>query len=67
MLEVEIPPIMQYTNLLHRHRNPAAPEVAALVQTYRGDAVFLKRVEVLNKVFRLKMALVRGLIDREKS
>lgn len=55
----EQPLIIQYTNLLHQYRDPEASEVVAFVQTHSGDAVFVRRVEVLNKVFRLKEALVQ--------
>jgi hypothetical protein len=57
--QVGEPLVIQYTNLLHEYQDPAAPAVVAFVQAHQGDEVFLRRVEVLNKVFRLKAELVR--------
>jgi hypothetical protein len=57
--QVEEPLVIQYTNLLHQYQDPAAPAIVAFVQAHQGDEVFLQRVEVLNKVFRLKTDLVR--------
>jgi hypothetical protein len=48
------PLIIQYTNLLHKYRDPAAKEVVDFVKQYEADEVFLKRVAVLNKVWLLK-------------
>jgi hypothetical protein len=53
------PLIITYTNLLHQYRDPNATEVLAFVQQHEGDPVFLGRVKTLNKVFKLKEALVQ--------
>lgn len=53
----EQPLIIQYTNLLHQYRSPEAAEVKAFLQQHHTDTVFLKRAEVLNKVFKLKAEL----------
>ena len=48
------PLIIQYTNLLHQYRDPNAAEVKAFVELNKGDAVLMRRVETLNKVWELK-------------
>lgn len=48
------PLIITYTGLLHKHRDPNAKEVKDFVEQHKDDAVFLKRVETLNKVWELK-------------
>ena len=53
----EQPLIIQYTNLLHQYRDPEAKEVKAFLEQHAADAVFVKRAEVLNKVFKLKAEL----------
>ena len=51
------PLIIQYTNLLHKCRDPQAKAVKAFVERHT-DPTFRKRVKVLNQLFRLKMNLV---------
>jgi hypothetical protein len=53
-LQAEDPLIIQYTNLLHQYRDPGASEVVDFVNVHRDDAVFVRRVEVLNRVLGLK-------------
>jgi len=48
------PLIIQYTNLLHQYRDPHATEVKAFVEKHKGDAVLMRRVDTLNKVWELK-------------
>jgi hypothetical protein len=48
------PLIIQYTNLLHQHRDPQATEVQAFVALHKDDEVFMKRVRTLEKVWELK-------------
>ena len=57
--QAEEPSIIQYTNLLHQYRDPGAEAVVAIVKAHQTDDVFLRRVEVLNKVFLLKADLLR--------
>jgi hypothetical protein len=52
------PLIIQYTNLLHQYRDPAAKPIRDFVAQHSGDKVFLKRAEVLNQMFKLKNELV---------
>lgn len=51
------PLIIQYTNLLHQYRDPAAKPVQDFVARHASDSVFLKRAEVLNQMFKLKNEL----------
>jgi hypothetical protein len=53
----EQPLVIQYTNLLHQYRDPDAEPVKVFVIEHADDEVFVKRVDVMNKVFRLKAAL----------
>lgn len=48
------PLTIQYTNLLHQYRNPEAAEVKAFVAQHSDDNTFVKRAEVLNRMFKLK-------------
>jgi len=57
----ESPLIIQYTNLLHKHRDPNAEEVKAFVEQHKDDVAFVRRAEILNKVSRLKDDLSGGL------
>jgi hypothetical protein len=50
--------IVQYTNLLHRWRDPNAKSVREFLQKHRNDAVFQRRAKVLNRLFLLKQSLV---------
>src|SRR5437879_2833223 len=54
----EEPLIIQYVNLLHQYPDPQAPEVCGFVNQHQDDSVFIRRVEMLNRVFRLKEQLV---------
>lgn len=49
------PLIITYTNLLHKYRDPRAKEVKEFLEKHRGDAVFVRRAQTLNKLFALKM------------
>jgi hypothetical protein len=49
--------IIEYTNLLHQYRDPAAREVVTFMHQHGDNAIFVKRAQVLNKVFRLKAEL----------
>ena len=51
------PSIIQYTNLLHRYRDPEAKQVKAFVDKHKDDKVFLRRTKALNKLFSLKKEL----------
>ena len=51
-------PIIEYTNLLHKHGDPQAASVEEFLTEHSGDQVFLRRAKVLNKVFELKRQLV---------
>ncbi len=51
-MSTEAPLIIQYTNLLHKYGNPDAPAVRDFVQANQADQVFVRRVDVLNKVFK---------------
>ncbi len=53
------PPIIEYTNLLHRYRDPNAKQIKEFLQKHSEDKVFLKRAQTLNKLFKLKETLVR--------
>lgn len=46
--------IVEYMNLLHRHRSPNAPKVLQFVKEHKQDAVFVRRVATLNRVWKLK-------------
>jgi hypothetical protein len=52
------PLIIQYTNLLHQYRDPQATACRWFLESHRGDAVFMRRAKILNKLFRLKENLV---------
>ena len=52
------PLLIEYTNLLHKYRDPSAGPVQAFLQKHSGDAVFTRRAQALNKVFKLKQELV---------
>lgn len=54
----EVPLIIQYTNLLHRHRNPDAKSLRDFRKAHKDNDVFLKRARALNKVWRLKESLL---------
>lgn len=53
------PLIITYTNLLHQFRDPNAAEVLAFVKQHAEDAIFVRRVDTLNRVFQLKENLVQ--------
>jgi len=42
---------------LHQYRDPRAKEVQAFLHKHAHNTVFIKRTEVLNKVFKLKAEL----------
>lgn len=48
------PLIIQYTNLLHKHKDPQSQEVLEFLRTHSDDHVFVRRAEALNYVFRLR-------------
>lgn len=45
--------IVQYTNLLHRHRDTQHPEVVAFVQNCREDQVLQRRILQLNQLWEM--------------
>lgn len=59
------PLIIQYTNLLHKYRDPNAEPVKAFLRKHAADKVLIKRADALNEVWKLKEALItsskRGL------
>ena len=55
----EQPVIIQYTNLLHKYRDPNATEVKAFLKEHADDRVLKNRAKVLNKVFAAKAAVVK--------
>jgi len=55
---VKKPLIIQYTNLLHEHRDPEAGAVKAFMKSHSADKVFVRRAKVLNRVFKLKEHMV---------
>lgn len=57
---MEQPLIIQYTNLLHKYRDPNAEPVKAFLEKHAVDNVFIKRAEALNEVWKLKEALIRS-------
>lgn len=57
-IRTNAPLIIQYTNLLHEHRDPKSKPVRDFVKSHSRDAVFIRRVEVLNRLWRLKKSLV---------
>ena len=54
------PMIIEYTNLLHKYRDSNADAVKDFLKAHSSDEVFVKRAKALNKVFRLKAALVNA-------
>lgn len=54
------PLIIQYTNLLHKYRDPNAEAVKAFREQHATDEVFLKRAAAINKVWKLKEQLVKA-------
>jgi hypothetical protein len=50
------PLIIQYTNLLHRHGGPESSQVKEFRAMHSDDAVFLRRADTLDYVWRLKPA-----------
>ena len=55
---MKTPLIIQYTNLLHKHRNPNSEALKGFLAKHSGDKDFLRRAKILNKVFILKEELV---------
>jgi hypothetical protein len=53
------PLIITYTNLLHKYRGPDAEQVKAFFKKHEKDAEFARRAKILNKMFKLKAALVK--------
>lgn len=54
------PLIIQYTNLLHKYRDPNAEAVKAFREQHTADQVFLKRAAAIDKVWKLKESLVKA-------
>ncbi len=52
------PLVIQYTNLLHKYRDPNAEVVKAFRRQHAEDKVFVKRVAAIDKVWKLKESLV---------
>jgi hypothetical protein len=57
-------PLIQYTNLLHKYRDPNAAPVKGFLEKHSSDRVLLRRAKALNKVFRLKEQLVTSHSQR---
>ena len=55
--------IIEYTNLLHKHSDPNAPEVQAFIAQHNEDSVLIQRIKILNRVFQLKEDQLNKLID----
>jgi hypothetical protein len=53
------PLIIQYTNLLHKYRDPQADAVVKFRERHAADKVFLARAAAIDKVWKLKESLVR--------
>ncbi|MEQ8788968.1 MAG: hypothetical protein RIC55_21835 [Pirellulaceae bacterium] len=54
------PLIIQYTNLLHKHRDPNAAEVVKFLDEHGArDVAFKQRALKLNQVYKLKKALAK--------
>jgi hypothetical protein len=51
------PSIIEYTNLLHKYRDPDAEPVLEFVREHASDPVFVRRAKVLKRVFQLKEEL----------
>ncbi len=54
------PLIIEYTNLLHKYRDPKAAPVKDFLKKHSSDKLLAKRAKALNKVFRLKAELVEA-------
>ncbi len=50
--------IIEYTNLLHKYRDPGAAPVKAFLEKHAADKLFQQRAQALNRVFQLKAQLV---------
>ena len=48
------PLIIQYTNLLHRCGSPQGAEAMAFVKKHHADKTFVKRAEMVNRLFALR-------------
>lgn len=48
---METPLIIQYTNLLHKHKNPNAKAIKDFKEHYSEDEVFLKRAKILDALY----------------
>lgn len=57
---MKTPLIIQYTNLLHRFQNIDASLVEKFLKEHLEDKIFIRRVYVLNKIFKLKLDLLNG-------
>jgi len=47
----ELPLLIQYTELLKRHRDPDIPELRQFVENHKDDIQFVRRAETLNKLW----------------
>lgn len=54
----ESPLIIEYTNLLHTYRDPNHRQVLRFREEHAGDAVFQRRADALDKVWRIKEELM---------
>lgn len=60
-------PIIEYTNLLHRHGSPAAPPVVAFLNEHAADRQFVKRAKALNRLFLMNPERARAATREPRS
>ena len=53
------PLVIQYTNLLHKYPDPNAEPVKDFRKQHADDPVFVRRAAAIDKVWKLKEALVK--------
>ena len=52
---MELPAILEYTNLLHIH-GPDSPQTKQFITEHREDKVFVRRAQMVDRLFALKQA-----------
>jgi hypothetical protein len=52
-----LPPIIRFTQLLHKHNDPNHRAVRAHVKAHRHDPVFLHRAHAVTKAYNLAATL----------
>jgi len=50
-------PLIEYTNLLHRSRDPEAKVVKNFVEKHKDDEVLMRRIKKLNELFEFAKTL----------